>query len=401
MWRSLGEGRVKGNPCDGRLLGERFGGVEPTLGTDMIEVVRVSKYFGKHRAVDDVSLTVRPGVVTGLLGPNGAGKTTLIRMMTSYLAPSLGTIRVFGHDALEEPSAARACIGSLNESAPLYPEMRVGQYLKYRAGLYGVSRSARAAAIEAALRRCALSDVASKRIGQLSKGYRQRVGLAATTLHDPRVLILDEPSSGLDPSQIRDLRSTIRTLASPSATRPEGRAVLLSSHYLPEVQATCDEIVIMARGRVRAQGTPGDITRSFGRAAPYEVVIETPPGLNEADEAALMQRLRAVLMVNGAAGVTIEPRALGQTRVRCSITPRVVAESDGTSSSVASGAVGLSADGERDLGEAIFKAVSGAGLSLSRLSRREATLEQVFISVVEGSNEHAAAVSQGSAEVAA
>jgi ABC-2 type transport system ATP-binding protein len=243
--------------------------------------------------------------------------------------------------------------------------------------------------------------VASKRIGQLSKGYRQRVGLAATTLHDPRVLILDEPSSGLDPSQIRDLRSTIRTLASPSATRPEGRAVLLSSHYLPEVQATCDEIVIMARGRVRAQGTPGDITRSFGRAAPYEVVIETPPGLNEADEAALMQRLRAVLMVNGAAGVTIEPRALGQTRVRCSITPRVVAESDGTSSSVASGAVGLSADGERDLGEAIFKAVSGAGLSLSRLSRREATLEQVFISVVEGSNEHAAAVSQGSAEVAA
>ncbi len=383
---------------EARPVEERFERFEPTLGTVMIEVVRVSKFFGKHRAVDDVSLTVRPGVVTGLLGPNGAGKTTLIRMMTSYLAPSLGTIRVFGHDALEEPSAARGCIGSLNESAPLYPEMRVGQYLKYRAGLYGVSRSARGAAIEAALQRCALNDVATKRIGQLSKGYRQRVGLAAATLHDPRVLILDEPSSGLDPSQIRDLRSTIRTLASPSASRPEGRAVLLSSHYLPEVQATCDEIVIMARGRVRAQGTPGAITESFGRSAPYEVVVETPPGLNEADEAALMQRLRSVLKVEGAAGVTIEPRTLGQTRVRCAVVPRVASTTDGTSSA-ASGAVGLNTSGAGDLGEAIFKAVSAAGLSLSRLSRREATLEQVFIAVVEGSNEPAA--SQGSAEVAA
>ena len=194
----------------------------------MILVQGISKSFGSLKAVKDVTFELPSGQIAGLLGPNGAGKSTTIRMITGFLTPDRGTIGIAGHDIQAHPTAAKSQIGYLPESAPIYPEMSVRGYLKHRAKLYGLSGREINQRIDHVMGQTRISDVAKRRVGHLSKGYRQRVGLAAALVHDPKVLILDEPTNGLDPTQIREARSLIRELS-------EHRTTLLCSHILPEV----------------------------------------------------------------------------------------------------------------------------------------------------------------------
>jgi gliding motility-associated transport system ATP-binding protein len=218
----------------------------------MIEVQNLTKRYPTRLAVDDVTFSVREGEIVGFLGPNGAGKTTTMRVITGFLPPTSGSARVAGHDVVAEPNAARASLGYLPESAAVYPEMRVAEYVAFRARLEGIpARAARDRAAEA-ISRCLLGEVANRRIENLSKGFRQRTALAGALVHQPPVLVLDEPTIGLDPVQIIKIRETIRELG-------RDRAVLLSTHILPEVEAVCDRVLIIDRGRIVAEGTPSDL----------------------------------------------------------------------------------------------------------------------------------------------
>lgn len=233
----------------------------------MIMVREIRKSFGRVRAVRGVGFTIEPGEIVGLLGPNGAGKSTTMRIITGFLRPDSGSVEIDGHDTQADSLATRRRIGYLPESAPLYPEMSVRGYLDYRGRLFGLDRAARARAVGVAMDRCHIADVARRRVGVLSKGYRQRVGLASAMLHDPQVLILDEPSNGLDPSQIRQTRSLVRELA-------EDRTMIVSSHILPEVERLVDRLVVIAGGKVRADGKLDDLLARHGSR---RVVVEVKP----------------------------------------------------------------------------------------------------------------------------
>lgn len=203
-------------------------------------------------AVRGVGFSIPAGQAVGLLGPNGAGKTTTLRMLTGIIRPQTGSIAIAGIDALARPVCARREFGYLPESAPSYPEMAVRSFLAHRARILGVSGKDRKARIQAVQDECHLGPVYKRRIGQLSKGYRQRVALAAALLHNPKVLILDEPTNGLDPTQIREARSLIGDLA-------QNRTVLVSSHILPEIERTCERVIIIGAGKVLADGTPEEL----------------------------------------------------------------------------------------------------------------------------------------------
>ena len=201
----------------------------------------LSRKFGIRTAVDDLSLELKRGEILGFLGPNGAGKTTTMQMLTGNLAPSMGSINICGVDLLDHPSAAKARIGYLPETPPLYRELTVREYGDLAARLHRVPKTRRGAAIDDALARCGLADVAKKLIGTLSKGYQQRVGIAQAIVHQPDVVILDEPTIGLDPNQIREIRNLIRELG-------RDRSVILSTHILPEVESVCDRVQILHHG---------------------------------------------------------------------------------------------------------------------------------------------------------
>ena len=222
----------------------------------MIEVKDVTKGYGPFTAVSDLSFSVDAGEILGFLGPNGAGKTTTMRVLTGFFPPSAGTARVAGHDVVAEPLAAKAKIGYLPETPPLYPEMSVVDYVHFVAHIKGVPSVERAEKVERALERCSLTEVRDKLTAKLSKGFRQRLGLAQALVHDPEVLILDEPTAGLDPQQINETRELIKTLGG-------DHTVILSTHILPEVSMTCDRVVIINRGRLVAQGTPESLTDRF------------------------------------------------------------------------------------------------------------------------------------------
>jgi ABC-2 type transport system ATP-binding protein len=213
----------------------------------VIEARGLAKRYGDLVAVHDVSFSVQPGEVVGFLGPNGAGKTTTMRILTGFLPPTDGSAAIDGHDIFTDPLAARRAIGYLPESPPVYPEMSVEDYLGYVAKLKDVPRKQRKAAVDRALERCGLAAVRRRVIGALSKGFRQRVGLAQAIVHDPPVMILDEPTVGLDPIQIREIRALIGELAGLRDGR--ARTVILSTHILPEVEAICQRVIIMHRGR--------------------------------------------------------------------------------------------------------------------------------------------------------
>jgi ABC-2 type transport system ATP-binding protein len=218
----------------------------------VIEVQNLSKYFGSRCAVDNISFNVDGSTIVGFLGPNGAGKTTTIRILTGYMPPSSGTAKVAGFDVMKDSMAVRTIVGYLPESVPLYPEMRVREYLNFRGKLRGMGGAARQAAIARVVERCWLAEAIERPIGQLSKGFKQRVGLADALLHSPKVLILDEPTVGLDPTQVRETRSLLRELA-------KDHPILFSSHTLSEVEAICQRILIIHEGRIIASGAVDEL----------------------------------------------------------------------------------------------------------------------------------------------
>src|SRR5687767_13151860 len=212
-----------------------------------IRVENLVKKYGPVIAVDHIHFQVAPGELVGFLGPNGAGKTTTMRILTTFVPATSGVATVYGFDVMNDSMKVRENIGDLPESVPLYPEMRVEEYLTYRAKLKNVDRSVRRARVEQCLEKCRVKEVRRRLLGTLSKGYRQRVGLADALVADPKVLILDEPTSGLDPIQIRETLNTIKALAGT-------HTVLLSTHILNEVEAICDRVIIINRGTLRSDG---------------------------------------------------------------------------------------------------------------------------------------------------
>jgi len=236
----------------------------------MIEIAHLTKHFGNTCAVDDVSFSVDRGEVIGLLGPNGSGKTTIMRMLAGFFPPTRGVARVAGLDAAEQSLALRRKVGYLPENVVLYPDMRVRGFLEFCAGVRRLEPARTRQRLEVVMRECGLVDVAHRLIGTLSKGYRQRLGLAQAVLHEPEVLILDEPTVGLDPRQIIEIRALIRAL--------RGRTtVLLSTHILPEVAMTCERVVIIDRGRIVAEDTAERLTRRLDGEDRTLVRVSGPP----------------------------------------------------------------------------------------------------------------------------
>lgn len=236
----------------------------------MISVRNLTKRYARHAAVRDISFEVEAGEIVGFLGPNGAGKTTTLRMLTGYLPPTSGTAVVAGHDIFRESIQARRKIGYMPENVPLYDDMRVKEYLKFRAQLKGLSGSHGRSRVGDVIETCGLKSVKRKMIKTLSKGYRQRVGLADALVHDPELLILDEPTNGLDPNQIRHIRTLIKRLA-------ETHTVLISTHILPEVEMTCNRVIIIDGGRIKATDTPANLTQQMRTAGRIQVEIKSDP----------------------------------------------------------------------------------------------------------------------------
>lgn len=238
----------------------------------MIEVSHLTKTYGRHLAVDDVSFAVEDGQICGLLGPNGAGKSTIMNILTGYLSATGGLVTVAGHPLPEEADAAKACVGYLPEQPPLYPEMTVEEYLLFAAELKGVKRADRKEQVRKAAHRTGLDNVMPRLIRSLSKGYRQRVGIAQALLGSPKLVILDEPTVGLDPAQVVEIRKLIRELG-------KTHTVILSSHILSEVQAVCQQVLILSKGKLAASGTLEELTA--GDRSLEEVFMELTGGNTE------------------------------------------------------------------------------------------------------------------------
>lgn len=303
----------------------------------MIEAQGLIRRFGSKVAVGGISFSVGDGEIVGILGPNGAGKTTTIRMMTGFLPPTSGRVTIGGFDLAKEPRQARRQLGYLPENVALYPEMRVAEYLAYRARLHGLGGSEARHAIAEAVDGCLLSDVRHQTIRTLSKGYRQRVGLAQAILHRPQVLVLDEPTVGLDPKQIVAIRDLIRDLG-------KKRTLVLSSHILPEVELLCDRVLIIDRGRIVGKGTPAELrARAQGRQL---LSLSLKTGTEGAREA-----------LAGLPGVA-------------EVRPHLAAS--GT-------ALQVEAVPGEDVREAVFRAVVAHGWVLLGMSEERATLEETFL----------------------
>ena len=316
----------------------------------MIEVTNVTKRYGTHTAVDDVSFRVEAGEVVGFLGPNGAGKSTTMNIITGFLSATDGTVTVDGIDVLEDPIGAKRTLGYLPELPPLYVEMTVRDYLRFVARVKGVDRADRDDANDEIMRSVGIEHVADRMIRNLSKGYRQRVGLGQALVGDPKALILDEPTIGLDPHQIIEMRDLVRTLG-------QKRTVILSSHILPEVSAVCERIIIISHGKIVASDTAENLGKALAGSGRFSVRIK---GTADAAQAAL----RDVSGVESA-------RVTGQSE--------------------AVGTVDLEVDtGEADPREAIFYALADAKLPLFGMRSLEVTLEEIFLQLTEDDSEQEA-----------
>ena len=308
----------------------------------MIEVKGLTKFYDERPAVVDVTFSVPRGQVLGFLGPNGAGKSTTMRMLTGFISASAGTATIGGFDIFQHSIDVRRRVGYLPESAPLYNEMRVADYLSLMCRLRGVHPSRRRERLEYAIEACGLVERRRDIIGRLSKGLRQRVGLAQAVIHDPDVLILDEPTSGLDPAQTRETRDMIRELG-------RRHTVILSSHILPEVSATCERVVIINQGRLVADDTPATLGRrvSAGRALEVEMVVR-----GESEKIA--QKVRRIRGVE-----SVEVSEAGPD------TSRIIVSSQ-----------------REDLREALSKAMVSGGFGLLEVRSRELSLEDVFLELI-------------------
>jgi len=313
----------------------------------VIEARHLSKRFGRRDALFDITFQAAPGRVVGLLGPNGAGKSTTMRILAGLIPPTGGRASVAGFDTVAQSLEVRRRLGYLPETPPLYPEMRVASFLRFRGRLHGLRGAALRAAMDRAMQMCDLGDVAAQRVGQLSRGYRQRVGLGAALLHDPPVIMLDEPTSGLDPAQIVQIRRLIRELG-------RTRTVLFSSHILPEVETTCDEAVVIVRGRVAARGTLDEL-RALA-AGGRRCVVEA----RSCDAAAILRALPGVRRLEAASA------ADGWTRLV------VDAETPGAASEPSAA-----------LRQRVAEAIASAGGALRELRDEEASLERLYMSVLE------------------
>ena len=235
----------------------------------MIEVANLTKRYAGHTAVSDISFTVNRGEIVGLLGPNGAGKSTTMRILSCFLPATAGTVRVAGLDVFHDSMEVRRRIGFMPENNPLHVDMRVREYLKFRARLKGLSRKKSRERVDIVMQQCGLTDVSKRIIGQLSKGYRQRVGLADALVHEPELIILDEPTIGLDPHQIRSVRQLIKSLA-------HTHTVLISTHILPEAEMTCNRMLIMYEGKILAADTPDNLQRQMSSNSQVIAEIAAP-----------------------------------------------------------------------------------------------------------------------------
>ncbi len=275
----------------------------------LVQAVALNRYYGNYHAVDDFNLTLHKGEVLGLLGPNGAGKSSTMQMLTGNISPSSGEITINGVDLLNDPQAAKRFIGYLPEQPPVYRDMTASEFLNYCASLHDIPRANIKAAIDNALDRCGLTDVNKKLIGNLSKGYQQRVGIAQAILHQPDVVILDEPTVGLDPIQITQIRELIKELGS-------DHSVILSTHILPEVQAVCDRVQIINQGKtvfadslqkLTEQQAPTNVLVAFDKA----VDIKLLESLEGATKVSDMGEARYLLSAEGAS-IAIDPLGISQ-----------------------------------------------------------------------------------------
>jgi ABC-2 type transport system ATP-binding protein len=301
-----------------------------------IEVRQLSRLYGNQKAVDQIDFEVGAGQVVGFLGPNGAGKTTTMKILTCYIPQSSGTVKVCGHDVSEAPLEVRKSVGYLPEHNPLYKDMYITEYLRYVAGFYNLGGKAKSK-VEELIELTGLSLERRKRIGQLSKGYRQRVGLAQAMLHDPEVLILDEPTSGLDPNQLADIRALIRKIG-------EQKTVLFSTHIMQEVQAICDRVVIINRGKIVEDA---ELQELKIKHAPENSVLATFKEPVKAEQ------------INAVQGVSLVSEA-------------------------GKGSWKISSDQVIDLREAVFRFAAENKLTLLELRQSDYSLEEVFKKLTEG-----------------
>ncbi len=308
----------------------------------MIDVKNLTKTYGSLRAVNNISFSVDEGEIVGFLGPNGAGKTSTIRILTCYHPATSGQATVGGYDVFTQSMQIRRMMGYLPEATPLYPEMRVREYLQFRGKLHGLDRSARLSAISRVTDRCWLGDFINRPIGQLSKGMKQRVGLADAMLCDPKVLVLDEPTIGLDPTQIRETRNLIKQLG-------EHHTILFSSHILSEVEQTCSKIILIAKGRVVAQGTPAELREKVSADSKIFVEVKGPA-----------KEIQAVIdAIEGTRAVELDGAAEGEWN-------RFV----------------ITGTGQRDIREPVAKVIQDKGWGLRELRREVASLEDFFVKII-------------------
>lgn len=309
----------------------------------MIEVEHLSKTYGSTTALQDVSFAAESGEILGFLGPNGAGKTTTMRILAGYLPASQGTARVAGYDVHQDAMAVRQRIGYLPESPPLYPGMTVANFLTFVAQIKGVPAGDRQQRVNTSIERCGLGDKRQVLIRKLSKGYKQRVGIAQAIIHDPPVIILDEPTVGLDPRQINEVRQLIKGLAG-------SHTIILSTHILPEVSMTCDRIAIINRGQIVATDTPVNLTARLAGEGIYEVDLQG----NGEQARALLSPLAQVREV---ALLALEGLPPGHHRLR------------------------VRGDNSATLGPEIAATLVQGGLALHQLRRQQASLEDVFLNL--------------------
>lgn len=309
----------------------------------MIEVEHLSKNYGSTPGIQDISFNVEPGEIMGFLGPNGAGKTTTMRILAGYLPATTGSARIAGYDVHENSLLVRQRIGYLPETPPLYPEMTVEGFLYFVARVKGVSAGDRAAAVKRAIERCNLQEKRKVLIRKLSKGFRQRVGIAQAIVHDPPVIILDEPTVGLDPRQIIDVRNLIKSLAG-------SHTIILSTHILPEVSMTCDRVTIINRGKVIVTNTPDGLEASLAGGMGYEIEID-----GEATEA--IEQLNLLLSVRG---VEIAPPGASDRSL-----------------------LKVSSEPGTEPGRDIVQVLVNMGIGVYEMRRTRATLEDVFLVTTE------------------